>query len=562
MIDNVQCQEHKPNNRDISGLAPSGERRIARLNHNAPPNAYMERLLMKKVLRRSRRGGVLFNTMILVLLLLFTGVAFMRWAVDESFQAQVELAETQAYYVAQYGIFKEVLAYLRTRPPTAIDENMTFQQGSFRSTIDQQVVGQYSHLDLVKAGRSGDDEGEGGGGNVYYERSYVFDLLGTGTVPLSGGNPNIGRNSNWADQVSRTVRVRARMRTYADYMYLTKYELTMFNEIIWFWGPDVLNGRTHSNDYIGMKGVNGQPSFYGPISTSQEAFIYISGADPYFAYPPVFNAPPVYFPETADNLRSCAAGQGNFITNDNGNLQTRLVADGGAFLFEQWPNGTPYDCTAVMNAGAISFGPSVAIFVEGDCQVWGENITGRVTVGTEGYMWLMDNVCISGVSINLPSDEIPRTNPNIVGLISESNIVIKDTYANGRGSGATAPGGVERKHITITAAMVALGESFTFEHQNDTWNTYYWCDPNGAHPGQTDERGSIRMMGSVTQYRRGYVHRSTCGGTGYAKDYVYDFRLGSNPPPCFLEATDDRGNSLFDIVWIENQPLEYTPDVD
>ena len=62
-------------------------------------------------------------------------------------------------------------------------------------------------------------------------------------------------------------------------------------------------------------------------------------------------------------------------------------------------------------------------------------------------------------------------------------------------------------------------------------------------------------MGSVTQWRRGYVHRSNHGGTGYGKDYNYDFRFDERPPPFYLEAMDEDGHGLFDIIsWGELSP--------
>ena len=47
-------------------------------------------------------------------------------------------------------------------------------------------------------------------------------------------------------------------------------------------------------------------------------------------------------------------------------------------------------------------------------------------------------------------------------------------------------------------------------------------------------------------------------GTGYNKSYVYDFRLDrQGPPPNFLEATDETGYGLFDIVgWYEEKPTK------
>ncbi|MBT3232997.1 MAG: hypothetical protein HN356_09290, partial [Calditrichaeota bacterium] len=50
-----------------------------------------------------------------------------------------------------------------------------------------------------------------------------------------------------------------------QYQYLTNFERTKFNEVIWFWTPDTTFGPIHSNDYLGIRGG----WFEGQVSTSQ-----------------------------------------------------------------------------------------------------------------------------------------------------------------------------------------------------------------------------------------------------------------------------------------------------
>jgi len=127
--------------------------------------------------------------------------------------------------------------------------------------------------------------------------------------------------------------------------------------------------------------------------------------------------------------------------------------------------------------------------------------------------------------------------------------MIANTWANGRENSS------QGADIVICAAIVALGDTagcFTFDQQNDTWDTYIGPNP--------DERGQIHLRGSVTQRFRGYVHRSNQGGTGYLKDYDYDFRFLVHRPPCFLDAVDQSGRALFDVVqW--GQAVESQEDI-
>ncbi len=504
--------------------------------------------MSRNVRLKHRKGSLFISTIAIVSFLILTSMAFMMWAADEKQQAQFDLARTQAYYVAQYGVLNEALATMRNRSAETLPPGVEpLYSGSYLNQ-ENELVGEYYEVSLS---RVSDMYFQG-----LFQSSFHYDLQATGKVALGQGNPH------WdgAGSVERTVTMRTRLRTYASYMYLTNEEQTMFGEIIWFWTPDTLYGRVHSNSGIGIKYA---PQFHGPVSTTEEDFIHGAGYSPWFAYDPQFSVEEVYFPTTADNLRGGASASGNYITNHNGSWRSRLTAQNGSFLLEQWENGAPYDSTALTNHQGISYGSNMGIFVEGDCELIGCNsdngqgiMNGQMTIGSSGHLELLDNVLIAPYTANSLPETIPETDYNIIGLISESNVRIRDTWRNGRGNGLARTNGIHDScHIIITAAIVALGESFTFEHQNDTWEAYRWCDPLGAHPNQPDERGSIFLRGSVTQMRRGYVHRSTCGGTGYAKDYYYDWRLESTPPPYYMEATDENGNSLFDIIaWREEIP--------
>jgi hypothetical protein len=140
-------------------------------------------------------------------------------------------------------------------------------------------------------------------------------------------------------------------------------------------------------------------------------------------------------------------------------------------------------------------------------------------------------------------------NPNYVGIVSEGDIKIANTWANGSERSSGLGRNQTNQNLTsiaITAAVVALGRnetlftgSFTFENQNDT-DSGYVCTPCGctSNPGgdppncaggpyQGDRRGRS-ICGFDNATTRGYVHRSCCGGTGYLKRYRYDERFLKN----------------------------------
>ena len=487
-------------------------------------------------LKQSRRGSVLVNSVFIVVLLVMASFAFMRWAADEAHQADYELARTQAYYVAQQGLFEKSLAQMRKTKPSLLPRAEEFYPSGDVSW-EGQYVGSYSEPSMR---RVSDETIQG----VFASR-YYYNMSSKGTVLLNSNNPK-----EQPTEIIRQVSLRAKLKQFSSYMYLTDEEQTVFNEIIWFWTPDTLYGPVHSNAAIGIKL---QPMFYHQVSTCADDFIRGLGYNPWFHpdFPPIFNAQRVEFPYQAETLRAHA----QVVTNQNGRLQTRMQGLGGGLYYEQWPFGTPYDQRAVVQTGTIGYGNEVGVFVEGELELKGIEFAGRLTIGTSGNMRLINDVRYAGWTIAMTEalQDVPLDYPHMLGLISEQDLIVANTWENGRDNGLyDRAGRHDACHIIITAALVALNESFHFENQNDWYDTYCYCPPCPPSQGAPDERGTIWLRGSVAQRRRGYVHRSTCGGTGYAKDYLYDWRLHNGPPPFFLEAMDD-SVALFDIYWWQEE---------
>lgn len=482
---------------------------------------------------RRDAGNILVMSVTFVGVLLVTGLAYMKWAVDEGWDSAYEQATVQAYFCAQVGVIKEGLEFLKTRQPTELPQGEVFLKpgdvpgaGEYLKTVVRRVAG--------------------GGGNIF-QRSDTYDVFSTGRVKLP--RMDYTTRSKKVYNVERVATMRARLRSFANYMYLTNYEVTEYGEIIWFWHMDTLWGRVHSNDYIGIKF---RPVFYGPVSTSKGEFKKWQD-NAYFQYPPIFDAPEVFFPKTAQSIRNNAVT----VTSNDGKDMVRLVLQGGQGI-EVWryPKGSDPEIPGVMkqdnSIGGLAW---TAIFVDGECEIMG-TLVGCVTIGSAGDMWLIDNVAYAGSNqLNghfgvTPAEQ--KVMKNMLGLVSEKNIIIKNNVVNGRLNGAQyGSQNIAKNSININAGMIALGETFTFQDQNDEWNLYQGPTP--------DERGVIHLTGAVTQWRRGYVHRSNHGvgsgtGTGYGKDYIYDFRFDERPPPYYLEAVDENGNGLFDIIsWGEVQ---------
>ncbi len=383
----------------------------------------------------------------------------------------------------------------------------------------------------------------------------AWDATAIGIVELQQPDGSIA-------EVRSQYTLRSQMRTFANFMYLSDIETaeppdSSGDDRIWFWGEDELFGRVHSNDYIG---ISGNPIFHGPFSTSKPNYIIGPGGDyPTFDFPPVYNAPEIHFPETASDIREGAAMQGLFFGDEFGSLLTDIEALEGGWLIKQWDRGDGVFPPDDADVTPVAYGSNTIIFVDGPLYVHGDDVMQRNTVASAGNMYLVDNIMYA--DFDLDDMEIEPSSPHILGLISESNIVVRNSLENGWRNGWVQGENAshESAHIVITAGMVTLGQSFTFEHQNDVDEfgepqPAPWDHGNYLFCTGSDERGIIYIRGAIAQKRRGYVHRSNCGGTGYGKNYDYDFRLQTNPPPLYLAAQDEDGNVFFEVTssWAEN----------
>jgi hypothetical protein len=456
------------------------------------------------VRNNKEKGNVPILAAMMLIFLIGAGLAYMKWSADEGVENRYERAAIQATYLAQTGISERGFAYLRSLEPGNLPVGrVDLVNGGVPN------VGQYVSTYVMK-------DPEHSGGSVWNMSNY-YNIYSTGVVKF--------QNSRGEDiSVKRTRNLKVRIRSLNAYMYLTDIETTIFGEVIKFWTPDTLWGRVHSNDQIAIRE---RPTFYGLVSTCAEDFWHGPGYNPHFVNnDPVFNAIPVLVPSEATKVRACA-GEAGLSFNGENTYVHKIVFDGesGVRIYK-FEIGAPETDSLIYSAPPLF---DQAIFVYGPCWLEGR-VYGSVTVGASEDIRLIDNIWYND---SYGGGVMDSNTTNMLGIVSEGNIIVGNTYENGRDNMA------QGRDIYINAAMIALGESFTFEDQNDVW------EAPGPYP---DERGSIRLWGSVAQKRRGYVHRSNHGGTGYGKDYHFDERFLRQQPPCYPDATDERGHALFDVI--------------
>ena len=461
---------------------------------------------VKMVRKGEERGSVPILMVMMLIFLIGAGLAYMTWSTDEGVENRYERAAIQAHYLAQTGIAERGFSYLRSLGPGNLPVGrIDLASGGISN------VGEYVDVHVIR-------DVEHQGGNIFRQTNY-YDIHSTGSVIIENQR---GQEID----VRRTRTLKVRLRSFVNYMYLTDFETTIFGERISFWREDTLWGRVHSNDQIAIRD---NPVFYGLVTTCADDFFHGPNFGPIFVnFQPMFNVPPVVVPDEATKVRACAAASNNVFYSE-GIYNHRLVFSGSGANVYRWELGTPFPEEPVP---IRSYGPfdNDAIFIYGPMEMEGQ-VTGTVTVGASEDIYLIDDVKYVDSS---PNGEVNPDSPHILGIVSEGNIVVANTWANGRDDMA------QGRDIIINAGMVALGESFTFQDQNDVWELYQGPTP--------DDRGVIKLWGSVVQARRGYVHRSNHTSTGYGKDYHYDERFSITPPPCYPDATDELGHSLFDII--------------
>ena len=275
---------------------------------------------------------------------------------------------------------------------------------------------------------------------------------------------------------------------------------------------------------------------------------------------------------------------------------------------------------------------------------------GYQTYGCEDTIFILDDILLSNTVKGQPPDDNRR---DVVGLVAEKSIMLKYGYRSPvdslRYHGTSGPGKTVNPWggVWIYAAMAALGNGegnpredgvFSFEYQHphpsvpdvmhnnilytkvdihrrtfpQTTRTgwynstqkidYPWYNPLWPERQPYLERGYINIYGSISQRRRGFVHRNytdadnpnpsgvwdqpldLCGGssaplavrhndpvmgfvletrdfpgnspngTGYQKNYNYDNRFYYTSPLDFPEVTREESRTFTGVRWEVKNP--------
>ncbi|MFH1011890.1 MAG: hypothetical protein V1784_11740, partial [bacterium] len=343
---------------------------------------------------RRERGHIALMTLAVILFIVGAGLAFLRWSADESFEVHRQEAAVKAYYLAQMGIVEQGFFYLRTREPANLPVGRV-------SLFPRVVPGIGSYDDVFVQRLYGTSAGD------IFTSSWHYEVGATGVVSYTDGE---GKRH----EVRRQATLIVQLRSFSDYMYLTDYEITVFNDRIKFWHGDTLWGRTHSNDQIA---IMQDPVFYDVVSTTASDFWRGISYNPQFlGPPPVFNAPRVLVPDHADNLRQGAMSQGFFFQPPLNRQMRAAFSDSGVTLYT-WDLGTPFTDS---NRVSIPTLYNTCIFCDCPLEVMGV-LQGSVTIGSSQNIRIIDNIRYR--DSNPLNGQIDSSSTNYLGIIAEGNVL-------------------------------------------------------------------------------------------------------------------------------------------
>ncbi len=307
-----------------------------------------------------------------------------------------------------------------------------------------------------------------------------------------------GRSGDTERNVSYLVQV----DSFARYIWLTDMEVFRLrgSDIpVYFTSGDMLTGPCHTN---GNYNISGNPAFNDVVSSSEDFINYLHGGpptdNPTFAQGIQLGVDEIPMPSKALDLRTAAVTAGYHFEG----LTTIVLNASGTMTVTNSRLSPTTQTMALPSNGAV--------FVTGARA--GENLNvsgtlnGQLSIGTNRDLIIAGNITYA-------TD--PTINPNstdILGLIAEKDVVIS--------SSASPPGG----NLTIQASIMAMDDSFYLNN---------WA---------SGLKGTLNIYGGIIQDRRGPVgtFSSMTGSkvSGYTKNYVYDSRLRTSPPP-FYPTTGD-----------------------
>jgi hypothetical protein len=425
----------------------------------------------------NKKGIALIGVYLVVAVLIVFAITFVNASIGQNNAANLFKKQMQAFNLAESGLDKAVV---QLRDGSASD---------FSGELSP--VGTYD-VDITDLGTFGN------------MRRYKIVSVGT------------------AGNITKRLTNFVQADNYARYIWFTDAEIYRTSNV-WFWNQDHLNGPTHTNGQLNIGGNDPGPIFDGEVVSNSDQIYFYNNRNS-FASSNTSNSPndtpsfnggitlggnAVRMPRQATYLRSASANGGLSLTGDTTvvlNSSGSIDITNSGYYYAHC-TGRCRSCCALTDQSLPANG---ALFVsDGKLSISG-TLNGRLTAGASGNIVVTDDV----VYVNDP--RAPNsTSTDMLGLISESNVVIADAATTNSSDG-----------LEIDASIMALNTSFMLEN----WDSRF-----------ADYKGELTIYGGIIQAQRGPVgtfNQVSGGRTGYYKNYSHDPRMLVTPPPFFPTTGD------------------------
>jgi Tfp pilus assembly protein PilX len=427
-----------------------------------------------KHIHRDQQGSILMVVAGLLFITIFLVVSILDVASNSRRISQEQLDMEKAMYVAEGGL----------------ERGARFME---------------SNLNVIVSSSTGNTNGSGSIGSGSYTFSIMrsngnasmYMIVATGTVSTARSGVGIKRVCSLLNVYQPT---------YAQYALWSHV-----NGAIWFNSGNVFNGQVHADDQFYFDASNGGPIFHSATTSGAGTYTISGGSIGSIEFDQGLtlnsyqgSMADVDFNSSAStSLKKEAQTSGLYLSGN-----TTITFNGGTVSISNthtnptWSNHS-YTLPSkgiiyVANSGTTSGANSGEVFLTGG------TVGAALTIASENDMHISGNITYV---------HDPRTNPSstdALGLITQDSITVD----------STAPTTLE-----IDAAMMTTGTS----GDGDT-GSFGVANYNTRTPV-----GTLTVYGGIVQNQRGAV--CTLSGsttlTGYIKNYSYDNRFLTKPPPYY-----------------------------
>ncbi len=446
--------------------------------------------------RTRQQGFALMLAMVVTVLILALGLALLEASKIDQVRSERDLEAVQSVSAAELGLARaRAMALSQKIAWAGMTYNGTYL--NFDYTNDTAYNGH--QICPIPFSAGGAATPVGGASTATY-RVVVEDLTGS---LISSGTYRI-HSYGTSGPFTRHVYVDAQTLTFGSFLWFSDNE-----NGVYFTTGDYLDGWLYTNDQIN---INGNPVFQQRVHSGASSVNYRNGGppndNPQFNNGLVLNAPDIQMTTVfsggqlnAIRTQSKATG-GIWLASNGGNPYRVTFSSGGTFKIEKSDSKGKW--TTVINSQTIS-STNGAFYIEEDVQVKGV-LNGKVTLATP-----------TGKDITI-TDNLYYAYPASIATVFQAGFNPNNTLFDDK------------------LALVAGGDIIIDKTWDNTWTDFYLTAvcvaPNGSIKNASytsTPSKNLHLWGGFTQGTRGAVGQ--IGGSGFLKDYHYDTRFLTSPPP-------------------------------